>query len=1045
MKKLLLIPFLLLVLAANSQLLTWTPDFIQEGSTPITITLDATKGNLGLKDYSPTSDVYVHIGCITSKSTGAGDWKYVKFTWGTATPAANAAWQGPNKWRYTINGGLRTFFNITDPNEKILKISILFRNGGGTKVARNADGSDMYVPVYDNGVYARIDDPFKQPTYIPIPETITKNLGDALSITAKSSLAGTLKIFFNGTQLASTSATSATVNTTISVNGDQQIIAEATSGGTTRRDTVNFVVAATPVADLPAGVKDGINYEQGDTSVTLVLYAPLKSSVFVLGDFNNWTQSSKYIMNRTPDGNRYWIRITGLTKGTEYAYQYLIDGTLKVADYNTEKVLDPWNDQYIPTTTYPDLKPYPTGKGSGIVSVLQTAKPAYNWKVKNFARPDKRNLIIYELHVRDFIAAQNWKTLKDTLTYLHRLGINCIELMPINEFEGNNSWGYNPSFYFAPDKAYGTETALKEFIDECHARGISVVIDIALNHSFGQSPMVQMYWDGANNRPASNSPWFNPVAKHAFNVGYDINHESAATQDFVKRVIDHWLINYKIDGIRWDLSKGFTQKQTCDNNGLNCNEGNMAAYDATRIAIWKKYNAYMQAASPGSYCILEHFANNDEEKELSSDGMMLWGNSNYNFNYATMGRNVGTDGNFEWGIYTQRGWSQPHLVTYMESHDEERLMYRNSIEGSNINSSHNTRTLPVASKRIGMAGAFWALIPGPKMMWQFGELAYDYSINYCQDGTIKDACRVDPKPIRWDYTSNPDRKALWDVFSKLINLRRTPQYLSTFTTGAITKDLGNSTGIKWMIVQDAALKVVVFGNFDVFARTATINFPNTGVWYNYLTGGTLNLTSTSYIKALQPGEYYVYLSKETVLPVELLSFTGRNTGKQTVLLEWSTSAEVNNKAFEIQRSSNGSNFETIGTVPASTALTSVKHYQFTDGQPFNGDNYYRLRQVDNDGQVHMSNVIKVNVQTAKLWQVYPNPVSASTALRITSDMKQLQVLLTDMSGKVIFRTMYTTASGGQQIALPVQNLSKGTYLLKITSDKGSSTEKLLVQ
>ena len=101
------------------------------------------------------------------------------------------------------------------------------------------------------------------------------------------------------------------------------------------------------IAPIPVGDTDGINYEAGNTSVVLVLYAPLKQYIYVEGDFNNWQVQSNYLMNKTPDGNRFWIRISNLTPGTEYAYQYLIDGSLKVADYNCEKILDPANDQYI--------------------------------------------------------------------------------------------------------------------------------------------------------------------------------------------------------------------------------------------------------------------------------------------------------------------------------------------------------------------------------------------------------------------------------------------------------------------------------------------------------------------------------------------------------------------------------------------------------------------------------------------------------------------------------------------------------------------------
>ena len=128
-----------------------------------------------------------------------------------------------------------------------------------------------------------------------------------------------------------------------------------------------------------------------------------------------------------------------------------------------------------------------------------------------------------------------------------------------------------------------------------------------------------------------------------------------------------------------------------------------------------------------------------------------------------------------------------------------------------------------------------------------------------------------------------------------------------------------------MIVQDNALKVVVMGNYDVVAKPITVTSPATGTWYSYLTGTFINLSNAAYTVTLQPGEYYVYTNKQVVLPVNLLSFTGEKTGKNTVLLNWSTSNEVNNQAFEVQRSANGSAFETIGTVPASTITAPVKN------------------------------------------------------------------------------------------------------------------------
>ena len=375
--------------------------------------------------------------------------------------------------------------------------------------------------------------------------------------------------------------------------------------------------------------------------------------------------------------------------------------------------------------------------------------------------------------VRDFIAAGNWQTLTDTLNYLKNLGVNAIEVMPFNNFEGASSWGYNPNFYFAPDKVYGTETALKQFIDACHQNGMAVIMDMVLNHSFGSSPMVQMYFDNTNNIPAANSPWFSPHYTHAYDVGYQFNNATAATKEFRKRVIAYWLQNYHIDGYRFDLAKGFTPTNTCDAKGNNCNVATWGITTSKRINIWDTLYNYQQSVAPGSYTILEMFADNNEEQVYSNGGMMTWGNMNYNFNQATMGYN--TDWDFSGGIYTNRGFPNPTLVTYQESHDEERLMWKNEQYG-NSSGSYNIKDTATGLNRNAMAAAFWALIPGPKMLWQFGELGYDYSINTCSDGvTINNNCRYRSKPIKWDYLQNVNRKSLHDIYSGLLKLRTMPR------------------------------------------------------------------------------------------------------------------------------------------------------------------------------------------------------------------------------------------------------------------------------
>lgn len=846
----------------HAQLLSWTPPFPVENdpAQTLVITMDASKGNRGLFNYNPQNDVYVHIGVITNKSTSPTDWKYVKFSWGTTNSAAATTYAGNQQWRYTINGSLRSFFGITDPTESIMRISILFRNGAGTLVQRNSDNSDMYIPVYGTTLAVRLDQPPMQPKFVPEPEPVNLTVGSNFTLTARSNKAATITLFHNGVQLQSATGVQAlTATTTITSAGTQVLVAQANDGSNTSSDTVRFFVAPPAnVQPLPAGVRDGINYEPGDTSAILVLRAPGKNRVSVIGEFNNWTQQVNTTMSRTPDGKFFWLRLHPLSPGVEYAYQYVVDDSIKIADPYAEKILDPWNDRFISSTTYPNLKPYPAGQ-SGIVSVLQTRKPSYSWSNNSFARPDKRGLVIYEMLLRDFVAAHDWKTLSDSLGYLKNLGINAIELLPFNEFEGNESWGYNPDFYFAPDKYYGTEVSLKRFIDSAHAKGIAVIMDIALNHSFGLSPMVQLYWNSAQQRPAINNPWYNPAPKHAFNVGYDFNHESPDTKYFVGRVLEHWVKEYKIDGFRFDLSKGFTQKQTCDDNGNNCNVAAMGAYDASRVAILKGYYDTLQNKAAGTYAIMEHFADNSEEIVLADYGMLLWGNMNHAYAEGAMG--YVQNSNLEGGLYQARGWSKPHLVTYAESHDEERIVYKTLNFGA-ASGNYNTRDTATALKRMELDAAFLFTIPGPKMFWQFGELGYHFSINRCPDGSINNDCRLANKPLPWAWLSDPKRKSVYDTYARLIKLRFHPLYREVFMTGNVERSL--SGAFKWLVLRSAqdSSDLVVVGNFDLTTQTGNVNFPTAGTWYDVFNNTTLSaVAGTPQAFSLQPGEFRVYANR----------------------------------------------------------------------------------------------------------------------------------------------------------------------------------------
>ena len=839
----------LLALATHAQAQVTTSPVFFTDTTPVTITYDATQGNAALANF--TGDVYIWTGTVTNLSPSNTSWRNVHSpSFGVADPSALMVRDANNPNLYRITFTPRSYYPIPAA-ETLLRLGMIFKNAAGTVVGRATGGGDIFVDATQPGLSARITSPMNNtgnPLFV--------NVNSQIAITGTSSASALLTYTLNGTQVAQ-QANATTLSTTVTAAqaGRNVVRFIATSGASTAADSLVFVVRpAVNVAALPAGTKDGVTYLAGGTSVILNLTAPNKQFAYVLGEFNNWQADNAGYMNRTPDGTRYWVQINGLTPGREYAYQYLVDGNLRVADPYCEKILDPNSDSFIPAVTYPNLKPYPTGKTTGIVSVLQTSQTPYTWTATNFQRPSRADMVVYELHLRDFIARHDYQTLRDTLNYIQRLGINTIELMPINEFEGNESWGYNPSFYFAPDKYYGTKDQLKRLVDECHRRGIAVVLDMVLNHSFGQSPMVQLYFDGAAGKPAANSPWFNADATHPYNVGYDFNHESAYTKYFSKRVMEFWLQEYHVDGYRFDLSKGFTQRNNPNNVGA------WGSYDQSRIDIWKDYYDFMKSVDTNMYCILEHFADNSEEKVLSDYGMMLWGNAGNNYNEATMG--YLSNSNFSYGYYGStaqggRGWNNPNLMTYMESHDEERLMFKNLTYG-NVSGSYSTKNLATALARQEEAAAFFFTVPGPKMVWQFGELGYDISID--QNG------RVGNKPILWNYYQDANRRQLYNTYRALIALKKVEPVFESPTT--YTQQLAGAA--KSIHLANANTSVTIIGNFDVTATTIDPAFQSTGKWYNYLSGDSIIVTNVNAQISLAPGQFAVYTSrrikKATLLP-----------------------------------------------------------------------------------------------------------------------------------------------------------------------------------
>lgn len=910
----------------SAQLVTTTPSLVTENQ-PITIVFDATKGTAGLKDF--TGDVYAHTGVITDKSTSASDWKYVLAAWAVNVDKAKMVRTAANLYSLQLTPDIRQFYGVP-AGEKILKLAFVFRSSDGAKEGKDTGGKDILIDVYDA---AGLSIAITNPTQNNLILAANTNF----QFSASSTTTADIHLFQNNTEIKAVAGTQIDNTFNFSQPGDYWLKVVATTSSKSVADSVFVnVLSSQVVQTLPAGAKKGINYVDSQTA-RLVLWAPFKSYVHVIGEFNNWIPSSTSRMKR--DGDYFWIDIPNLIAGKEYTFQYLVDGILKIADPYTEKISDPYNDQSITSATYPGLITYPTGKTEGIASVLQTNQQPYAWSVSSYKATTADTMVVYECLVRDFDERHSYAGVIDHLDYLKDLGVNVLELMPVNEFEGNSSWGYNPSFYFAPDKYYGPKNDLKRLVDECHKRNIAVVTDLVLNHSFGQSPFVQLYFDGT--KPTSQNPWYN-VQSNFTNPdaqwGYDFNHDSQATRALVDSIGSFWMSEYKIDGFRYDFTKGFS------NNIKDSSDPWGSKYDAQRISNLERMAGEIWKRKPSALVIFEHLSDNNEETELANfgKGILLWGNMSGSTSEASMGYNENGKSDFSWASYVNRTWSKPSLVAYMESHDEERMMFKNITFGNSLG-SYNIKSQPTALSRAALTACLFFPIPGPKMIWQFGELGYDVSIDF--NG------RTGEKPLHWDYITVADRALLFQVYAKLFYLKK--KY-PVFSTSDFTQSL--SGDIKWLKLNLNGENVFIVGNFGLASANATLEFQKTGTWYDYFGQKTINVAATSQSMLLSAGEYKLYSTQNFGVPV----ITGiENVTVDTSNLEvWPNPTTDFIKVNSDQKIRSISIFALSGTKVKEFALSNIPG---VDNELYIGDlahGMYLLQVQNTDGQTTVRKFIK---------------------------------------------------------------------------------------
>ncbi|MCM1428576.1 MAG: alpha-amylase family glycosyl hydrolase [Clostridium sp.] len=750
-KLLTLILMLSAFLGVHAQLST-DPLIVQEDTQNLTVYFRANQGNKALANLPASTPIYAHTGVLTTSSKSDSDWKYAP-EWTANSPKYLCEYVSENLYKIYI-GDIRTFYGITNPAETVKKLAFLFRTADGSKVGRAADGSDMFITLSDSGLQVAIETDLDGTLVTPSTAKVHFRIG--------STEPARLSLGINGVEVGyKENATLFEIDYTFTERGSYNCYGNASIGDVTKSQkiTLSYAEESKPVPYPGGGTPKMGVHRNADGTVTFCLAAPEKSSVLLVGSWKDYEVTDELLMNYTDvDDIRYfWINVPGLDETSQYIYYYLIDGITKVGDPYAKLVLDPNNDKYISANVYPNLPAYPTEKVRDVpLAIYQENINTYDWQIKDFKPAPKQDLIIYELLLRDFTGTEGRKlgngTVKkaiEKIPYLVELGVNVVELLPINEFNGNNSWGYNPNFYFAPDKAYGTPDDYKEFIDLCHKNGIAVVLDMVFNQSDWLHPWYKMY-------PVGSNPMYNATAPHAYSVLNDWNQGHPLVRRQWKDVVAYWMTEYKVDGFRFDLVKGLGNNDSYANNG----DAATNAYNASRVANMRDIQTAMLAVNPNCIFINENLAAAKEENEMAAFGQLNWANVNNEGCQFAMGLRSSSNLNRMYAPRDGRDWGS--TVSYLESHDEQRLAYRQNTDGATGVKGNKE----VSMRRLGCAAAQMILAPGAHMIWQFSEMGN------AENTKSSNGNNTSPKTVNWNLLDDPLNHGLFETYRQLIEIRR---------------------------------------------------------------------------------------------------------------------------------------------------------------------------------------------------------------------------------------------------------------------------------
>ena len=525
-----------------------------------------------------------------------------------------------------------------------------------------------------------------------------------------------------------------------------------------------------------------IPYSNG---VTFRVWAPHATNVSVAGPFNGWDMAANKM---TSEANGYWSAdVTNAAAGSEY--KYVINSNLWRKDPRGLSVVN-----------------------SGGNSIVFDPN-RYDWDVGSFARPERKDMVIYKMHALTYSPGYvqspygNFNMAADKLDHLQELGVNTIELMPVAEFPGNNSWGYNPSDPYAVESAYGGSAELQRFVDACHTRKMAVILDVVHNH-WGPTDLATWQFDGY-------APDVNYGGAYHYNTAglcctpwgaTRPDYSNAEVRDYIKDSYSTWLDAFHIDGFRTDSPYHIGYYENTEGGWPQNSDGVSLMQDVNHLL----HNSYSNVIS------------------IQENGDATWGfDTRWDMDFLEDLRTMvadSSDANRDMNALAGLIESGAGLgrVVYVESHDTAGDLNGNTRLTKLIDSGDPTSFW--ARKRSLLAAVVYMTSPGIPMIFQGEEMAENWAFS-------------DRTGYRWDATTSDQHKGHIAAYKELVHARRNLKGGTPGLKGSscdVTHIDNNNKVIGYKRWDAGGDDVMVIANFGITAWTNndySVEFPSAGTWY----------------------------------------------------------------------------------------------------------------------------------------------------------------------------------------------------------------------